>query len=225
MSIVNPKIEKSWKIILKDEFQKLYFKQLKCFLIKERKRYTIYPKGSEIFHAFQLTPFEKVRVVIIGQDPYHGHNQANGLSFSVKSGVSRPPSLKNILKELVDDLGIEISKSGDLSKWAKQGVLLLNATLSVREQHPGSHQKKGWEEFTDRIIKEISKKKQGVVFLLWGRFAQKKEAIINLKKHHVLKASHPSPFSAYNGFFGCKHFSKTNGILIESNTIPINWKI
>jgi len=222
---INPKIELSWKNIIEDEFQKPYFHDLKKFLLNERNKHIVYPKGVEIFNAFKYTPFNNVRVVIIGQDPYHGKQQAHGLSFSVPNGIKPPPSLQNILKELANDLNTSISKKGDLSSWAKQGVLLLNATLTVRAKTPGSHQKKGWEKFTDRIIKEISNRKTGVVFLLWGKFAQNKRTLINESKHHILIAPHPSPFSAYNGFFGSKHFSKTNSILKKNRKKEINWNL
>lgn len=222
---INPKIELSWKNVIVDEFQKSYFHDLKKFLLTEKNMYTIYPKGADIFNAFKYTPFNSVKVVIIGQDPYHGKQQAHGLSFSVPDGIKPPPSLQNILKELANDFNTPISKKGDLSSWAKQGVLLLNATLTVREKKPGSHQKQGWEKFTDRIIKEISNRKKGVVFLLWGKFAQNKIVLINESKHHVLMAPHPSPFSAYSGFFGSKHFSKANTILKQYGKKEINWNL
>ena len=225
MTAINPKIEESWKILLSDEFNKNYFTELKQFLLEEKKQHTIYPIGSDIFNAFNFTPFEKIKVVILGQDPYHGNGQAHGLSFSVPDGVKKPPSLKNIFKELAEDLQIPIAKTGNLTSWAKQGVLLLNATLTVRSKKAGSHQKKGWEKFTDAIIQKISTEKKGVIFLLWGRFAQDKVKLIDKNKHQILTAPHPSPFSAYSGFFGCKHFSKTNAILKEQGLIEINWTI
>lgn len=220
----NPSIHESWKRYLLNEFSAPYFLKLKTFLTEERKLYKVYPPGSRIFAAFDLTPFEKVKVVIIGQDPYHGPGQANGLSFSVSPGIKLPPSLKNIFKELNTDLGLPVPYSGDLEPWAKQGVLLLNATLTVRANTPGSHQKKGWETFTDTVIKTISDNKKGVIFLLWGNFAQSKESLIDQNKHFVLKAAHPSPL-ARGAFFGCKHFSKTNRILEHQSMHPINWKI
>lgn len=225
MQKIQPQIEESWQEMLKDEFQQPYFAALKTFLIQEKKNQLIYPKGKHIFNAFNFTPFNKISVVIIGQDPYHGAGQAHGLSFSVPDGVKPPPSLKNIFKELASDLHIPIAKSGNLSSWAKQGVLLLNATLTVRAKQAGSHQKRGWETFTDAVIRTISEQKKGVVFLLWGAFAQKKSVLIDAKKHYILTAAHPSPFSVYRGFFGCKHFSKTNELLIKQNKQPINWQL
>ena len=225
LEVKTPKIDQSWLTELKTEFESNYFKELKLFLLEEKKKQTIYPKGEDIFNAYNLTPFNLVKVVIIGQDPYHGENQAHGLCFSVKKGVKPPPSLKNIYKELKTDVGFNEPNHGELTQWAKQGVFLLNATLTVRKSQPGSHQKKGWETFTNESIKAISNKKKGVVFLLWGRFAQEKEKLIDAKKHHILKATHPSPFSAYNGFFGCKHFSKTNSLLQSQNLTPINWNL
>lgn len=225
LEVKTPKIDQSWLTELKTDFESNYFKELKLFLLEEKKKQTIYPKGEDIFNAYNLTPFNLVKVVIIGQDPYHGENQAHGLCFSVKKGVKPPPSLKNIYKELKTDDGFNEPNHGELTQWAKQGVFLLNATLTVRKSQPGSHQKKGWETFTNETIKAISNKKKGVVFLLWGRFAQEKENLIDAKKHHILKAAHPSPFSAYNGFFGCKHFSKTNSLLQSQNLTPINWNL
>ena len=217
------KIESSWKNKLLPAFQTESFLLLKNFLVEEKKRYTIYPTGNKIFSAFDLCPFDKTKVVIIGQDPYHGPNQANGLCFSVSDGINPPPSLKNIFKEIRDDIGNEIPHSGNLEHWAKQGVLMLNATLTVRAKQAGSHQKKGWEEFTDFVIKTLSKEKEGLVFLLWGRFAQNKAELIDSNKHHILTAAHPSPFSAHSGFFGCKHFSKTNTILAQQHKTQIQW--
>ena len=225
MTTINPQIEESWKAVLSDEFNKDYFVKLKQFLLEEKKQHCIYPKGAAIFNAFNFTPFGKIKVVILGQDPYHGYGQAHGLSFSVPNGVRKPPSLKNIFKELAEDLQIPIAETGNLSSWAKQGVLLLNATLTVRAKQAGSHQKKGWEEFTDAVIQKISAEKEGVIFLLWGRFAQNKAKMIDKQKHHILTSPHPSPFSAYSGFFGCKHFSKTNAILKEKGLSKIDWAI
>jgi uracil-DNA glycosylase len=193
--------------------------------LDEKKHHSIYPKGKDIFNAFHYTPFDRVKVVILGQDPYHGIGQAHGLSFSVPNGVKQPPSLKNIFKEIAADLNLPLPATGNLSPWAKQGVLLLNTTLSVRVKQAGSHQKKGWEEFTDSVIQNISQKKEGVIFLLWGRFAQDKAELIDKNKHHILTAPHPSPFSVYRGFFGCKHFSKTNKLLAEQGLKEIDWKI
>lgn len=217
-------IDESWKTLLSDQFKAPYFAELKKFLIQEKKQFVVYPPGPQIFSAFNRTPFSKVKVVIIGQDPYHGPGQANGLCFSVAEGIKSPPSLKNIFKELNTDLGISIPYSGNLEPWADQGVLLLNAVLTVRANTPGSHQKKGWETFTDAVIKAISDNKKGVVFLLWGNFAHTKEALINDKKHFILKAAHPSPL-ARGAFFGCKHFSKTNRILETESIAPIDWRI
>jgi uracil-DNA glycosylase len=217
----------SWLEVLGDEFGKLYMINLKKFLKEEKEAgYKVYPKGSDIFNAFNTTPFDEVKVVILGQDPYHGEYQAHGLSFSVQKGIVPPPSLKNIYKELVTDLpGFFIPNHGDLTEWAKQGVLMLNASLTVRANAAGSHQKKGWEEFTDKVIKTISDKKAGVVFILWGAFAQAKSALIDPKKHHIIRSAHPSPLSAYNGFFGAKPFSKTNEILTSEGQKPIEWQI
>ena len=220
------KIEDSWKRVLKDEFTKDYFLQIVTFIKTERAAgKIIYPPGSLLFNAFDKTPFDKVKVVLLGQDPYHNPGQAQGLSFSVPKGVTKPPSLINIFKELQSDLGIAPSPHGDLEKWATQGVLLLNASLSVRKNEPGSHSKIGWIEFTDAVIKKISEEKKGIVFLLWGKFAQDKQVLIDETKHHVLKAAHPSPFSADKGFFGCKHFSKTNDFLMQEGLQPIDWKL
>lgn len=221
---ISPKIEQSWKEVLKYEFEKPYFKKLKNFIVEEIKSgQSIFPPGPLIFSAFNQTPFDNVKVVILGQDPYHGSGQAHGLSFSVPKGVRPPPSLVNIFKEIYDDLGIPIPTAGNLESWARQGVLLLNATLTVRGRQAGSHQHKGWEEFTDTVIRSISEKKEGVIFLLWGRYAQSKEPLIDTSRHIIFKAAHPSPFSAYNGFFGCKHFSKTNEVLCTQEKKEINW--
>ena len=220
----NVKIHPSWNELLSDQFSAPYFINLKAFLTEEKKHFTIYPAGNKIFAAFDHTPFENVKVVIIGQDPYHGAGQANGLCFSVSTGISKPPSLVNIFKELKDDLGIPMPQSGNLESWADQGVLLLNSTLTVRAGEAGSHQNKGWELFTDAIIKKISEQKKGVVFLLWGRFAHTKEGLIDQSKHYILKAAHPSPL-ARGAFFGCKHFSKTNELLLKQGLKPIDWRI
>ena len=217
------KIEQSWKELLKDEFEKDYFKNLVQFVKKEYKTHTVYPPGKDIFKAFDLCPVDKVKVVIIGQDPYHGKGQAHGLCFSVKDGVKIPPSLRNIYKELKDDIGKEIPATGNIEHWAKQGVLMLNATLTVRAGNAGSHQGKGWETFTDAVIEKIADTKENLVFLLWGAYAQRKGQIINPEKHYVLKSAHPSPFSAHNGFFGNKHFSKTNEFLKSKGLTKINW--
>lgn len=217
------KIESSWKKKLLPAFQTESFLSLKRFLKDEKKQHTIYPPGNKIFSAFDLCPFDKVKVVIIGQDPYHGPHQANGLCFSVSEGIPPPPSLKNIFKEIKNDIGGELPRSGNLEHWARQGVLMLNATLTVRAKQAGSHQKKGWEEFTDFVITTLSKEKKELIFLLWGRFAQNKAELIDKQRHHILTAAHPSPFSAHSGFFGCKHFSKTNHLLKQQNTSEIQW--
>lgn len=222
----NVEIDDSWKEVLQDEFAKDYFKELKKFLGEEKKKgVTIYPPGRLIFNAFNQTPFDEVKVVILGQDPYHGAKQANGMCFSVSEEVTPPPSLRNIFKEIETDVNSEMSGKGDLTRWAQQGVFLLNAILTVQAKNAGSHRKKGWEEFTDAVIKAISDRKEGVVFLLWGKFAQEKEELIDTSKHHVLKAAHPSPYSADRGFFGCKHFSKTNTLLEKAGKEPIDWGV
>ena len=225
MEKIKPLIEESWKYILADQFNSDYFLNLKKILLEEKKKYKVYPPGSMMFSAFDLTPFDKVKVVIIGQDPYHGAGQAHGLCFSVPEGIKNPPSLNNIFKEIYDDLGIEPSENGNLENWAKQGVLLLNATLSVRANQAGSHQNKGWETFTNSVISTLSEKKTGLVFILWGNYAKAKETLIDSSKHYILKAAHPSPFSAYSGFFGCKHFSKTNEMLRNSGLQEIDWRL
>lgn len=217
------KIHPSWEKVIGSEFKKNYFEKLTQFVKKEYSSTTIYPEGKNIFRAFELCPFEDVKVVIIGQDPYHGPKQANGLCFSVNDGMLLPPSLQNIYKEIETDLGVQRPTKGNLDNWARQGVLLLNATLTVRANTPGSHQHQGWEDFTDAVIKTISDKKENIVFLLWGKYAQDKGSIIDSKKHHVLNAPHPSPFSAHSGFFGCKHFSKTNSYLRSINEKEIEW--
>lgn len=223
---ITPKIEESWLKILEDEFQQPYFKALKQFLIKEKQDgQTVYPPGNLIFNAFNLMPFDKVRVVILGQDPYHGAGQAHGLSFSVPDGVKVPPSLKNIYKEINDDLGLDIPTTGNLEPWAKQGVFLLNATLTVRAKTANSHKDSGWGKFTEAVIRKLSEHREGLVFLLWGRFAQGKAAHIDASKHCILESAHPSPFSARNGFFGNKHFSKTNEYLEGQGLTPIDWSI
>lgn len=221
------KIEESWKKLLKDEFEQPYFIQLSEWLKAEKSSgKIIYPTGGFIFNAFDLTPFDKVKVVILGQDPYHGAGQAHGLSFSVLPGTPLPPSLKNILKELEQDIGLKTANQiGDLTNWAKQGILLLNASLTVRAGEPNSHAPYGWMKFTDAIISLLSQKKQNIVFLLWGKFAQEKSGLIDERKHKVLKAAHPSPFSADKGFFGCRHFSKVNQILIQTGQDPIDWSL
>lgn len=217
------KIESSWKEALKEEFEKPYFIKLVEFIKSEYRTQTVYPPGNRIFSAFDFTPFDEVKVVIIGQDPYHGANQANGLSFSVADGIRHPPSLQNIFKELNDDLGAPIPQSGNLEKWAKQGVLMLNATLTVRGSQAGSHQNKGWETFTDAVIQKLSEEKEKLVFILWGAYAQKKGSIIDASKHFIIKSAHPSPFSANNGFFGSRPFSKTNEYLKQNNFETIDW--
>jgi uracil-DNA glycosylase len=217
------KMVPSWKVRLAEEFEKPYFRSLIDFVKQEYRTQTIFPPGKEIFRAFDSCDFAEVKVVIIGQDPYHGPNQANGLCFSVRDGIRMPPSLVNIFKEIHDDLGKPIPKSGDLERWSRQGVLLLNATLTVRAASPGSHQNKGWELFTDAAIKKISDERVNVVFLLWGAYAQKKGEVINRNKHLVLMSAHPSPFSADRGFFGCKHFSKANDYLKSKGLREIDW--
>ncbi len=218
-------IEESWKQILAEEFESEYFAKLKSFLVEEKKKYQIFPAGNRIFSAFDFTPFEKVKVVILGQDPYHGAGQAHGLCFSVPDGIKQPPSLINIFKEIETDMNYKMSNSGNLEKWAKQGVLLLNATLTVRANQAGSHQNKGWETFTDAVIRNISDKRENIVFILWGSYAQAKTKIIDSNKHLILKSVHPSPLSVYRGFFGSKHFSKTNDFLTSKGEMPIDWKI
>jgi uracil-DNA glycosylase len=225
MTQVNAQIEPGWKEVLKEEFASPYFASLKDFIIGEKKKYNVYPPGSQIFNAFNHTPFDRVQVVLLGQDPYHGAGQAHGLCFSVPHGIAPPPSLVNIFKELNSDLGFSIPIHGNLVKWADQGVLLLNATLTVRANQAGSHQGKGWEQFTDTVIGKISEKKVGIVFILWGKYAHAKETLIDQNKHYILKAAHPSPFSAYNGFFGCKHFSKTNDLLAKHGLPEIDWRL
>ena len=224
-SVIESTIDSSWKEVLKDEFQKKYFSDLKLFLENERSLgKIIYPPTPLIFNAFNTTPFDQVRVVIIGQDPYHGENQAHGLSFSVPDGIKPPPSLANIFKELQTDMGCPISTSGNLTKWAQQGVLLLNAMLTVEASQPASHQKKGWEQFTDAVIQKISDKISGIIFILWGKYAQEKGKLIDRNKHFVLQSAHPSPFSVTK-FYGSKHFSQINQILQNQGQSIIDWQL
>ena len=219
------KIDESWKRRLASEFDKPYFKALTDFVKQEFIDETVYPSPKHIFRAFDLTPFDKVKVVILGQDPYHGRGQANGLCFAVGEGIALPPSLQNIFKELESDLGKPLkNRSGDLARWAEQGVLLLNATLTVRASLAGSHQGRGWEEFTDAAIKALSDEREGLVFILWGNYAKQKGAHIDRSKHFVIESPHPSPFSAHSGFFGSKPFSKTNAYLTEHKQVPIDWR-
>jgi len=219
------KLNNDWDNILNELLNKTETKQLFNFIKKERKEKNIFPKESEVFKAFELCSFKNTKIIIIGQDPYHKINQANGLAFSVPKKQKLPPSLKNIFKELNNDMPIKISNNGNLSNWAKQGVLLLNCIMTVQENEPGSHSKSGWEDFTDTVIKILSNKKKHIIFLLWGEYAKKKQKLINKQKHNVLVSAHPSPLSAYRGFFGCKHFSKANEILRKKNRKTINWKI
>jgi uracil-DNA glycosylase len=220
-------MEPSWKAVLKNEFTKPYFQQVVTFLKTEKAAgKIIYPPGTLIFNAFNQTPFSKLKVVIIGQDPYHGPGQAHGLSFSVPNGIKPPPSLVNIFKEIESDTGVAMPlQYGNLTRWAEQGVLLLNAALTVRANEPFSHANFGWADFTNAVIQKISDEKTGIVFLLWGKFAQEKQILIDETRHFVLKAAHPSPFSAHTGFFGCKHFSKTNELLVKQGISPIDWKL
>ena len=221
---MSPRIDASWLEVLKPQFEAPYFAELKQFLVAERQTYTCYPRGGDIFAAFDRTPFDKVKVVILGQDPYHEPGQAMGLCFSVPQGITVPPSLVNIIKEINSDLGTTIPLTGgDLSGWAEQGVLLLNATLTVRAHQAGSHQRHGWELFTDAAIRELSQRRKGLVFLLWGSYAIAKSQFIDKGKHHILTAPHPSPLSAYRGFFGCRHFSKANEFLAAQGQQPIDW--
>lgn len=223
--MINPTIEESWKRVLWDEFQQPYFAELKQFLQEEKRQYTVFPPSPMIFNAFNKTPFDQVRVVMLGQDPYHDEGQAHGLCFSVQDGVPHPKSLINIFKELHDDIGFEIPKSGNLEKWAAQGVFMLNATLTVRAHQAGSHQNRGWERFTDAAISKLSEQREGLVFLLWGNYARQKEVLIDKSKHYILSTVHPSPLSAHRGFFGCKHFSKTNAILRQLGKPEIDWTL
>ena len=217
------KIAEDWKVILQSEFTKPYFEQLVEFVKSEYRIHRVYPSGSDIFRAFNHTPFDQVKVVILGQDPYHGPGQANGMCFSVNHGVGFPPSLRNIFKELNSDIGKPIPESGDLGSWAKQGVLLLNATLTVRAHAAGSHQGKGWEEFTDSVIQKLNRERSGIVYMLWGSYAQRKASFVRSDRNLVLKSPHPSPLSAHRGFFGNKHFSQANIYLKEQGKEPISW--
>jgi uracil-DNA glycosylase len=226
----NPSIdaimEAGWKEILSEEFKAPYFAGLKQFLLEEKRQgFTLYPPGPQIFAALEHTPFKDVKVVILGQDPYHGPGQAHGLCFSVPAGIAPPRSLMNIFKEMKSDLGIAMPTTGNLESWAKQGVLLLNATLTVRANSPGSHQNRGWEQFTDAMIRKLSSVKEGLVFILWGRYAHAKESLIDASRHDILKAAHPSPFSADRGFFGCRHFSQTNSLLRKRGIKEIDWRL
>lgn len=216
-------IDTQWLVYVKEEMGKEYFQKLMDYVEEERENYIIFPPENLMFNAFHLTPWDSVKVVIIGQDPYHGEGQSHGLCFSVPKGIRKPPSLQNVFKELKDDIGMEIPSHGNLESWAKQGVLLLNACFTVRKQTPTSHQNKGWEIFTDAVIRKISDEKKNVVFMLWGKFAQQKTSLINMDKHLILNAVHPSPMSVYRGFFGCKHFSKANSYLSSHSVNPIDW--
>ena len=220
---MNVRIEESWKQALQEEFDKAYFAQLTDFVRQEYARTTIYPPARFIFNAFDHCPFNKVKVVILGQDPYHEPGQANGLCFSVAPGTQLPPSLVNIFKEIQEDLGKPFPADGDLTRWADQGVLLLNATLTVQAHYAGSHQRRGWETFTDAVIQLLADKREHLVFILWGSYAQQKSAYINPSRHLILRAPHPSPLSAYRGFFGCKHFSQANAYLQQTGQTPIDW--
>lgn len=224
-AVIKPVIEESWFKVLKKEFESAYFRELKEFLLLEREKHHIFPPGAQMFNAFNLTPLPAVKAVIIGQDPYHGPGQAHGLCFSVPKGIPIPPSLKNIYKELSTDIGFRNPGHGNLEQWALDGVLLLNAVLSVRASSPGSHQGKGWEQFTDAAIAAVSENRAGIVFLLWGNYAIAKEKLIDTSRHFVLKAAHPSPLSATRGFFGCRHFSKTNQLLTQAGLLPVNWHL
>ncbi|MEJ2006342.1 MAG: uracil-DNA glycosylase [Cyclobacteriaceae bacterium] len=217
------RLETSWKQQLRNEFQKPYFQNLADFVKTEYREGVVYPAGKDIFNAFEHCPFNQVRVVILGQDPYHGPGQAHGLCFSVPDGIRQPPSLKNIFKEIHADMGKPVPESGSLVRWADQGVLLLNATLTVRANSPGSHQNRGWETFTDEVVRILSAERDNLVFLLWGAYAQRKGEVIDESRHLVLKAAHPSPFAAHRGFFGCRHFSKTNKYLAGNGKAPIDW--
>lgn len=225
MEIKKPDIESSWYEVLKQEFEEPYFYEIKSFLIQEKRQYIVYPPSQLIFNAFNLTPFDKVKVVILGQDPYHNVGQAHGLAFSVPNGIMPPPSLKNIFKELQSDIGMPIPTNGNLESWAREGVLLLNSCLTVRENNPASHQGIGWQRFTDAAINALSEKKEHIVFLLWGNYAIAKEKLIDTRKHLVLKTVHPSPLSANRGFFGCRHFSQTNTYLSSNGISPIKWDV
>lgn len=222
---VDPIIHESWKEVLGGEFSHPYMNELKAFLVEEKKNHTIYPRGSEIFNAFNSTPFGSVKAVILGQDPYHGANQAHGLSFSVRHGTPLPPSLQNIFKELVADIGCPFPRSGDLSHWADEGVLLLNTLLTVRSGEPFSHKDHGWERFTDQVIRILNERREHIVFILWGAPAGKKEALIDPAKHHIIRSPHPSPLSSYRGFFGSRPFSRTNEYLNAQGIAPIDWRL
>ena len=225
MEIKKPDIESSWYEVLKQEFEEPYFYEIKSFLIQEKRQYIVYPPSQLIFNAFNLTPFDKVKVVILGQDPYHNVGQAHGLAFSVPNGIMPPPSLKNIFKELQSDIGMPIPTNGNLESWAREGVLLLNSCLTARANNPASHQGIGWQRFTDAAINALSEKKEHIVFLLWGNYAIAKEKLIDTRKHLVLKTVHPSPLSANRGFFGCRHFSQTNTYLSSNGISPIKWDV
>jgi uracil-DNA glycosylase len=225
MEKINPTIEESWRQVLENEFNKSYFSDLKTFLVSEKQRFRVFPPGPHIFNAFNHTPFYHVKVVLLGQDPYHGYGQAHGLCFSVPEGIPKPPSLINIFKEIEADLGIPAPSHGNLTHWANQGVLLLNATLTVRENQAGSHQGRGWETFTDAAISALSEKRDGLIFILWGNYAISKRDLIDNARHFILTAPHPSPLSASRGFFGCRHFSRTNDLLRQMGKEPIDWKL
>ncbi len=226
MGQVQIQLDGSWKQHLLTEFSEPYMKSLRAFLLQQKKLgKVIYPQGAEYFQAFNLTPFEQVKVVILGQDPYHGPNQAHGLCFSVRKGVAFPPSLRNIFKEIQQDLGLPVPAHGCLTAWADQGVLLLNSVLTVEQAKAAAHQGKGWERFTDAVIRELNEKREGIVFMLWGSYAQKKGQIIDRKKHCVLQAPHPSPLSAHRGFLGCRHFSQANNYILSRGQTPIDWAI
>jgi uracil-DNA glycosylase len=223
MAAISVQIEESWRNILAEEFEAPYFEALRDFIVRERQQHTVYPPGQLIFSAFNQTPFNRVKVVILGQDPYHGPGQAHGLCFSVPEGIQQPPSLANIFREIQDDTGLPPPASGDLTPWARQGVLLINAILTVRANQAGSHQNKGWEQFTDAVIRNLSSRRKNIVFLLWGNYAREKAALIDRDRHLILEAAHPSPLSANRGFFGCRHFSRTNEFLEGLGLSPINW--
>ena len=218
-------LEPSWLTHLKPEFQKEYMAQLRSFLVQEKKSNIVFPPGKDIFNAFAYTPFDQVRVVVLGQDPYHGHGQAHGLCFSVRHGVPVPPSLQNIFKELQQDLAVPVPNHGELTHWARQGVLLLNTVLTVRAHQANSHRNRGWEEFTDRVITVLNEQREGLVFVLWGSAAGRKSSMIDARKHRILRSPHPSPLSAYRGFFGCGHFSQINAHLSARGDAPIDWRL
>ena len=225
MGQINPVIDESWKAVLREEFEKEYFLELKAFLLEEKRKYRIFPPGKLLFNSFDHTPFDKVKVVLLGQDPYHGPGQAHGLCFSVPDGVQKPPSLINIFKELQADLGFEPPVHGNLTKWADQGVMLLNATLTVRENQAGSHQHHGWETFTDAAITQLSIFRNNLVFVLWGNYALAKRSLIDASRHFILTSVHPSPLSAHRGFFGCNHFSQINNLLRQQGVNEIDWNL